>query len=342
MLHITNGDSTGTKLRQAALSGEIVAWNDVLHEGPVPAGLSLDALRPVRARFIADRGWGAYVDVLAAFARRDDALARCHDHDEIVLWFEHDLYDQLQLLQLLDWFAGRDLGATRLSLICVGAFPGVDPFHGLGQLTSAQLASLFPTRHAITPAELTLGRDAWAVFRSPDPTAILGLLAGDTSDLPFLAGALRRHLEEFPSVNDGLSRTERQLLEAVAAGVRTPVDIFLAHQTKEEHPFMGDTTLWSHLHGLSQGRQPLITLDGGGPFALPWECDDAAFRAQSVAVTARGRAVLMGETERVTYDGIDRWLGGVRLQGTDAPWRWDGQRASLVRGDRPNVGGAAD
>jgi hypothetical protein len=25
----------------------------------------------------------------------------------------------------------------------------------------------------------------------------------------------------------------------------------------------------------------------------------------------------------VALNGIDRWVGGVHLQGRDAPWRWD-------------------
>ena len=52
-----------------------------------------------------------------SFVERDEAIARSHNHEEVVLWFEHDLYDQLQLIQILDWFSHQDLGHTRLSLI---------------------------------------------------------------------------------------------------------------------------------------------------------------------------------------------------------------------------------
>ncbi|CAA9548064.1 MAG: hypothetical protein AVDCRST_MAG88-559, partial [uncultured Thermomicrobiales bacterium] len=233
MLHITNGDATVGKLRQAGLPGTILPWRDVLHEGPVPAGLSLDALSRVRARFIADQGWGAHDEVLAGFAERDATLARFGEHEEVVLWFEHDLYDQLQLIQILDWLAARDLGATRLSLICIDRFPGVANFKGLGQLAPADLASLYPGRRAITAAELGIGRAAWAAFRSPTPTAIESVAAGDTTPLPFLGAALRRHLEQFPAVRSGLSRTERQILEVITAGAQGPVEIFLAEGEKE-------------------------------------------------------------------------------------------------------------
>ena len=48
MLHVTNGDSTVEIMRRADVVGDIVAWRDVLHEGPVPA-LPPAELRPLRA-----------------------------------------------------------------------------------------------------------------------------------------------------------------------------------------------------------------------------------------------------------------------------------------------------
>ncbi len=36
MLHITNGDATLPELRRTGLTGDLLPWRDVLHEGPVP------------------------------------------------------------------------------------------------------------------------------------------------------------------------------------------------------------------------------------------------------------------------------------------------------------------
>jgi uncharacterized protein DUF1835 len=328
MLHITNGDSTVRQLQQAGLPGQVIAWKDVLHEGPAPAGLSLDQLRALRARFIADQGWASYEDVLDDFLRRDSALEQFQMHKEVVLWFEHDLYDQLQLIQLLDWFARHELGATRLSLICIGEFPGVASFHGLGELSSAQLAGLYPARAPVTQAQLALGSAAWQAFRSPDPTAIEALLGHDTTALPYLRAALIRHLEQFPDAASGLSRTERQILQAVAAGKQTLGEIFFANQAGEESPFMGDSTLWSYVQALCVGDAPLLASAAGGAFALPAAFQrHADFLAQALVLTERGRAVLAGRADRLR--GVDRWLGGVHLRGEMA-WRWDSRRGRLV------------
>jgi hypothetical protein len=327
MLHITNGDSAADTLHQTGLEGEVISWRDVLHEGPVPAGLALDQLSRLRARFLADCGWGRYEDILADFMRRDSTLAQFQAHQEVVLWFEHDLYDQLQLIQLLDWFARQDLNATTLSLICINTFPGIDDFHGLGELNSAQLGSLYGTRRAVTAAQLALGSAAWQAFCAPEPTALVALLDQDTSALPFLHDALLRHLEQFPALGNGLSRTERQILEVVASGAQQPIAIFMAQQAREEHPFMGDSTLWSYIESLSNSHDPLLHANGGA--FVPPDVPHQGLK-QVLALTERGRAVLAGQADRVR-SGLDRWLGGVHLAGSDVEWRWDAQGRRIVR-----------
>jgi hypothetical protein len=99
-LYVTNGDSTGDTLRETALGGDL-CWRDALNEGPVPA-LPQERLREVRAGFLSECGWGSRHAIAAELERRDRLLERSlRERRHVVLWFEHDLYDQLQLLQIL-------------------------------------------------------------------------------------------------------------------------------------------------------------------------------------------------------------------------------------------------
>jgi hypothetical protein len=334
MLHITNGDSTAISLRRSGIPGVFLAWRDLLHDGPVPAGLSLRQLSEARARFLAERGWSSYEDALEEFRARDSILERFRNEREIVLWFEHDLYDQLQLLQILDWLAEQERGKTILSLIAIDSFPGRSSFHGLGELTPAELSSLFPQRRPITNAMLTLAHAAWDAFRSPDPTMIERVLARDTSALPFLAAALKRHLQEFPSVTSGLSRTEHQLLEALAAGPMRPVPLFVATQRMEETPFMGDWSLWQFVYDLSHGPSPLVVRQDGGAFVRPAfsssTAGQTAFLEQELLLAEQGHTVLAGQGDWMRLHGIDRWLGGVHLSGHEPAWRWNQPQERVV------------
>ena len=333
MLHITNGDSTVRGLARSGVPGTIFAWRDILHEGPTPAGLTLEQLSRVRARFIADTTHEPYEKILSDFEQRDKALTHFRDHEEIVLWFEHDLYDQLQLLQLLAWFASEDQGATKLSLICIDRFPGIEPFWGLGQLAPAQLASLLGARQAISTEILSLGARAWNAYCSADPTALEVIINQDTSALPFLRKALFRHLEQFPALENGLSRTERQILETVAAGISAPVEIFRTDQNKEESPFMGDTPFWSYIYNLCADPDPLLECTNHNKFVLPdSQVTDEMFLEQRLVLTKSGREVLSAHEDWITLQqGIDSWLGGVHLQGQTATWRWDRSRRMLIQ-----------
>jgi len=201
MLHITNGSSVA--LKQTNLPGDVIYWADVLHEGPVPAGLSLRELSRIRERFLTD-------------------------------------------------------------------------FY-------------------------------------PDPAALESFVRAGDSSLAYLITGLRRHLEQFPGISNGLSRTERQMLQVIAGGAHRFQEMFPAEQKMEESIFMGDTTFLCHLDRLQHSRIPLVVEDADQRYEL----------------TEFGRAVLAGAEDHVAVNGIDRWLGGVYLRDGAPVWRWDSQNARL-------------
>jgi hypothetical protein len=323
MLHVTNGDCAADLIRQSGLAGEVSITADVLHEGPAPGGLPPERWRKVRARYLAEDGYDDYDSCLATLTRQDRILEDYRSYDEVVLWFEHDLFDQLLLIRTLDLFAGRNLAGTELSLICIGEFPGVHPFHGLGQLDPQQMASLLPRRQHVYEGQKLLARDAWRAFCAPDPRGLEELMRGDTSPLPFLAGAIRRHLQEFPSVSNGLSRSERQILRSLtlSGGAATFEEIFRATQRREERVYMGDTSFYRILRELASPPRPLVRLE---------PAPNASMRALQITLTPTGRDVLDGLDDWVRIRGIDRWLGGGHLQGPEAAWRWDEEKGELA------------
>ncbi len=289
MLHITNGDCAVAVLSRA-VQGELLPWRDVLHEGPVHAGLPLQDLSRRRAAFIASAGWGSLPDVSKDFEERDAALATAGRHDEVVLWFEHDLYDQLQLIQLLDWFAAHP--HANLSLVCEAEY--------LGTMTPARAEQLFRARRPVSGAQLKAGSAAWGAFGSADPRSI-GLEA--VPELPFLAPALRRLLEELPWTREGLSRLERQVLEALRDGPLAFEVLFArAHHHREDPVFAGDSVVALHLERLA--ADGLVKKSG------------ALF-----SVTARGSEVLEGKIDAWAFPRKPRWLGGYEIR--SARLRWD-------------------
>jgi len=316
MLHVTNGSVVVTRLHDLGLPGRALPWDDVLHEGPVRAGLDHAALRGERAAYLSTVGFDAADIIERGLVARDAALAAAHSEDEIVLWFEHDLYDQLHLLQVLD-----RLDHPRITAVLADDYLG-------GQRPNT-LRAWFADRTAITQSQRDLAARAWAAFRDPDPTAVTGFIAGHgdgdaVAGFRHLVPALRRHLEQFPWVGNGLSRTQSQSLSAVAAGAIRVRDTFIAaNHDVEPAVFMGDSTWWCHIRPLIVAPRPLIEIHGQKPPTWQdpaWWHDDVA--APTLALTADGESVLAGTADHVTLNGIDRWLGGVRVT-TRSLWRWN-------------------
>ena len=308
MLHVTNGDSVAVPLSQSALGGEALAWRDAYHEGPVRSG-ERSRLIDARAAFLSSCGWGD------EDAIRDDLLARdarfvaaLREGREIVLWFEHDLYDQLQLVDVLALAGETGFDPEQLELIEIGAFAGRPGFRGLCELTVAELESLWPQRRAVTDEDTAGAQRAWEAVRRADPRGLAGVRLDPPPSRPFLAAALGRLLEELPDVDDGLSRTERQLLELLDDGPLLTGALFVASQDREEAPFHGDAWILRTLAELT----PLVSLTEG-----------------SAEITDTGRRVLAGGDDRIEVLGVDRWVGGTHLV-PGAVWRWDADALALV------------
>jgi len=294
MLHVTNGDSVVDSWRSVNMPGVYLPWRDVLHDGAVPRCDTLEQMSDVRAKEINKLGgYGDYNSLRADFATRDATLAGFRDHDEVVLWFEHDLYDQLQLLQILDWFSRQDLGSTALTMIQIGSHPDVTPFYGLGQLTGEQLMALLPSRTPVTARQLEVGRAGWAAFCSPEPSALRPFAERSEAEMPFLQAAIARWLEEFPSERDRLSRLERALLTAAGARDATREQLFATTYANEPWPW-GDNSVYRRIDGLTEA----------GALEL---------RGDVYSLTGYGRRLLAGDREAVAARTVDTWLGGAHV-----------------------------
>jgi hypothetical protein len=322
MLHITDGESVAGTLRQSTVPGEVLIFGDLMYEGPAPAGLSDAEWWDRRARFLSESGDLSRAEAHRAVRAFEDSLNAIPDYDETVLWMDHRLSDQLILIMLLERFYRLHRGRSGLSLICVGHYPGMENFVGLGQLTGEQLASLADTRSPVSETEFALASVAWNAFTSPVPSDVELVLARDTSALPFLAPALRRHLEQFPSVENGLSRTERQALSVLRdRGPLPALQLFFAVQKMEDPLFMGDLSFFAILKELASARFPLIRMES--------HAGNLVSGSSIATLTEVGSSVLDLQDDHVKLNGIERWLGGVHLTGTDAVWRWDSASKSM-------------
>ncbi|WP_054025691.1 DUF1835 domain-containing protein [Bacillus sp. FJAT-28004] len=327
MLHIVNGDSVAEKLRQGIVKGDILVWREVYPHGPVfldPAALDN---RSVRSLYLEHTMGIPRSEYIQGSETQEKVLADFHKYEEIVFWFEHDLFDQTMLCYLLHWFSGQPLLKTKLSLLCIGEYPGIELFRGLGQLSREQMETLSGTWKSIGAEELELGRAFWQAYAAQNPQLLQQLLSQDTSVLPFAHEAFQFHLSRFPSTHNGLGIVEQTTLAMIQAGINTPYELFEHVGNKLNALGMGDLQYWHILREMSQDPYPLIQ----GLQVFPAYNDSSvSFRDCEVALTDFGKSVLDGKEDWVAKKGIDEWYGGVHLQGYFPRWRWNSDEQTIL------------
>lgn len=323
MLHVVNGDATLRLMAAAGLDGEFAVWRDALMEGPAPSGLrTLADWEERAARNATD--WGisrdAYLGGVKEFHDRVDK----GDPDEVVLWFEDDLFCELPLCYLLARPRPGGTGATPWTVVCGD--------ERLGEQRPEALRVLYAARRRPTAGMLGLAARAWAAYGASDPPALAALVADADAFAPWplLRRGLLAHLARFPSTANGLSATEAAALEALRAGPLPFRSLFA--RLNPAPPFRtmgaGDVQLATLVAALASCASPLLRLDGAA------SRDDVLERvaASRVEITATGEAVLAGRQDHVALNPPDRWLGGVHLAPGRPLWRWDARSGKLVRG----------
>ena len=326
-LHVANGTSTTDTIHAAGIPGSTSIWADPLHEGPVPARLTDEELLDVRAGHLAgnDRSGIAFAETIAELRRWREAIDDRASYDELVLWYEHDLFDQLNLIQLLARIGQEPaVDHRRVSLICIDRFPGHPRFKGLGELSALELGSLLETRQPVSADQYELAARAWDAFRADDPLALDRLLGTDTSALAvscILAAAsprgvsvdARRAVENRAS--DHAARTPRldRHPEGISADARRRVGVLhrgLVVLADREGTGVSDTCAG------------LDCRDRGGarPIAERHDCAD------------RHRAVDPRRSRRPRRAVWHRPLaGGVHLVDSQPNWRWDSGRQTITQ-----------
>jgi hypothetical protein len=336
-LHIRCGHDLQEPLKEAGFSGDYYVDIYPYSMGPVREG---PGYLEQRARHIVDC-YGdqfdpplEYEGQLRGLEDQERELRDSADYDRVVLWFEHDVIDQLSLIHLLGHYA-KHRRPPRLELVNVGDFPGARRFTGLGELPPEALRMLWMTRKAVSAAQLRLGLDAWRALANPDPRPLAAIMRTGTPALPLLAPALHRHLRELPSSVNGLSLTEQLALTVMAkplsrwGGTVTLGRIYSTmHWDTDPLPGQGD----------GQARDRVLNMEGAsarvferrsgvgpdGKSQPPW--------TDILSITDVGRAVLKGDVDFMSLTPPSRWVGGVEVGAGMPDWRWnDRVRDAVLR-----------
>ncbi|MBA2176378.1 DUF1835 domain-containing protein [Halobacillus locisalis] len=297
MIHIVNGEEVGKRLDTA---DPIIIWREMYDWGPLNHTWDTDDFIGRRAAFFEERIELPSPLFIQSNKKQLASLRAIPYEEEVVLWFEHDLYDQTMLMFLLNELKGK---GHNLSMVTLHAYPGIEPFYGMGQLSSEQLNRLMETRQPVTEEQESEAVEGWRAYTSKHPFSLESWIENVDHPLPYLCKAMKTHLDYHPSKEKGLRRVEELTLSLLEKEEKTFIDLFEAVKKERSEDGLSDLRFAYMLKQL----QPLITFEGDPPDYKKVDADPV------VSITEHGIRVLSGEWNRMDVIGIDDWVGGVRL-----------------------------
>ena len=243
-LHIVNGDFAAKLWEKAALEGDCIVWRETYLEGPLPETEDLQSFREARAEYLstfAETTGIGKIRLCLFLQKLDDSVLNLPENAALILWFDSCIFDQTILMRILWLVEQRKSTMPKVLLYCCqGNCLAEEDFKN-----SSGAIRLYPD-------DVSKAARAWELFLKKDGSGMCRLAdSGEWSRLPAMKKALRRCAEELPG-KDGLTRTQRQLLQLIAAGKHSFVEIFKGFDAFEEFPFLGDTACQRHLDFLAE------------------------------------------------------------------------------------------
>ena len=304
MIHIVNGDAVGNKIKQ--IDGEIIVWRVMYDFGPVSSIWSKEEQVKMRASFFEEK-LGIPSDFFIQNCEgQEKLLSNIPKSEEVVLWFEHDRFDQTMLMYLITELSSKGYGD--LSMISIDQYPGISPFYGLAQLSSEQLIELLDSKQKLTREQIHEAITGWKAYTSYYKADIEKWILLEDHSLPFLLNVLKNNNSYFPSKSTGLNEVEYLALSLINKGACLFYDLFQCIKEKRKNDGLSDLHLAAILNELMNTPFPLLKSD------IPLPNYPQPYSNAKLELTANGLDVLEGKKNRIEFVGIDWWVGGVHLQ----------------------------
>ena len=211
-LHITNGDSFTQRLKKLKFKGDIITWREMLCEGKTETSVGSEAFWKTRFEFLhknynVSKSW--FVEKTLKEYR---SLCNHKQQDEIILWFEYDLFCQINMLAVISWLKTHRRH-VQISLICTGYEDESNHLYGLNELSDDQIQEQFKSRVTLSQNDIEYADYVWQLYCSDNPIRLENLSDFDMYQFTYLEDALKTHLRRFPAIKNGLNEIENRVLQ---------------------------------------------------------------------------------------------------------------------------------
>lgn len=212
LLHITNGDNLTDRLKSLQLKGDIITWREMLCEGKTLTNVGSESFWKTRFEFL-NKNYKISKQWFVEKTLKEYRLLCNHkQEDQIVLWFEFDLFCQINMLAVISWLKTHRKYA-QISLVCSGDEDETDKMYGLNELSDEQLLELFEKRTVLKQDDIEYADYVWQLYCSDNPIRLENLTDFKYFQFDYLSEAIKAHLKRFPTIKNGLNEIENHILQ---------------------------------------------------------------------------------------------------------------------------------
>ncbi|MCI2228322.1 DUF1835 domain-containing protein [Polaribacter sp. MSW13] len=214
-LHITNGDSTTNYLQKLRFPGEFITWREMLCEGKTTTDVGSETFWKNRFEFFKTSYKVSKQKFINYTVKEYRNLCNKKEQKEIVLWFDHDLFCQINMIAVLSWLKRYRKG-YHISLVSSEKIKGVKKMLSFPELSEEQINSSYKTRIELTQDDIEYADYIWQLYCSDSPLRLETVYKfNPMSPFKYLAAALEAHLQRFPSIKNGLNVVENNIIKTV-------------------------------------------------------------------------------------------------------------------------------
>lgn len=212
-LHITNGDGLTDTIKQLNLGGETVVWREMLCEGPTVYELGSEEFIELRTNFLTSHYNITKDYYQTQFLEELYKLSKVNEFDEVVLWFEFDLFSHINMLAMISHLENLKLNVP-VYLVCSKKLKGEAEFNPLSQLSLKDLNNHYVKRIHLNEDDLEMAALMWQLYNGENLQK-LKLLIKKKTNFEYLSSCIRAHIERFPNSTTGINTLEKNILKLI-------------------------------------------------------------------------------------------------------------------------------
>lgn len=235
ILHIFNGDSTKQIFSHATLEGDIIVFREMLCEGSIHKNVGSDEFWKNRYSFFEKEIGIAKLEYFDKTIKELTKLEDLSNYNEVILWFEFDLFCQVNLIALCSYLLKNYRKDILYSLVCTGEEKGSKHLQTLSDYSPKDYELLFENRIKLSRYDLLFAEECWRKYVENNYVELQQFNFNKSAKFRYLQKAIDQHLKRFPDKN-GLNQIQNKILELIEMGYSKKTDILkgLLHWQQKE------------------------------------------------------------------------------------------------------------